>query len=222
MSEDVFMVQLSLCISSPFTRCFFSPMYCLHIIAKGVRKERRFKEGHDASKFPISLRFFCRAVLLGPLPVLQVSYFCSVHGALWAPRNKCVVFSNFSPFFFFLSVFLSLVFPFQLFITFPHTSIYWRHFKVSANWMLPGQENNRSPAICWKDLAAAGFHIRPAIWKQTAQFISALKALWLGQWLLNFGLHTSHFFFRQISFLPWVSLWFPCLFAGRWCHPVSE
>ncbi len=138
------------------------------------------------------------------------------------PEINVLYFLTFPPFFFFLSVFLSLVFPFQLFITFPHTSIYWRHFKVSANWMLPGQENNRSPAICWKDLAAAGFHIRPAIWKQTAQFISALKALWLGQWLLNFGLHTSHFFFRQISFLPWVSLWFPCLFAGRWCHPVSE
>lgn len=117
MSENLFMVQLSLCISGPFTRCLF-PMYCLHIIAKGKRKERRFKEGHDGSKFPIFLRFFCWAVLLGPLPVLQIFYFCSVHGALWTTQKKSVVFLTFPAFF--LSIFLSfylLSFLFQLFIT---------------------------------------------------------------------------------------------------------
>lgn len=159
MSENVFMVQLSLCISSPFTRCF-SPMFCLHIIAKGVRKERRFKEGHDGSKFPISLRFLCQAVLLVLLPVLQIYYFCSVQGALWGPQKKCVL--TFPPFF--LSFCLSIsCLSIPVIYNVPHSSIYWRHFENSANWMLPGQENNQSPARCWEDLAATGFRILPDI-----------------------------------------------------------
>lgn len=100
----------------------FFPMYCLHVIAKGVRNERRFKEGHEASKFPISLRFFCLVVLLGLLPVLQNPYFCSdLEALLSTPRYVVFPISPlFLSFFLFL---LSFVFPFQLSIIL-YSSIY--------------------------------------------------------------------------------------------------
>lgn len=94
MSENLFMVQLSLCISGPFTRCFF-PMYCLHIVAKGVRKERRFKGRHDASTFPIPLWFFSLVVLLDHSLLLHFEN----------PKRN-VYFLTFPPLFFFLSILL--------------------------------------------------------------------------------------------------------------------
>lgn len=49
---------------------------------------------------------------------------------------------------------------------------------------------------------------------------STIKAFWLGQWLLD--LWVAPAIYKPVSFFPWVSLWFPCRFAGRWCHPVSK
>lgn len=83
--------------------------------------------------------------------------------------------------------------------------------------MLPGQENNQSRARCWKDVAATVFFIFYQPFGSKPLF-STLKAIWFGQRLRNFGLQQPFF----SSFLHWVSPWFPCLFAGRWCHPVSE
>lgn len=100
------MVQLSLCISSPFTRCFFL-MYCLHIVAKGVRKERRCK-GHDASKFPVSRRFFW--LIDGPVGIFPSSsdflfLFCS--WVTLSTLKEIFIYKNASPFFYPSFFFLS-------------------------------------------------------------------------------------------------------------------
>ena len=128
----------------------FFPMYCLHIVAKGVRKERRFKGGHDASTFPIPLWLFSLVVLLDHSLLLHFEH----------PKRN-VYFWTFPPLSFFLSFYFT-VFLLELFIRFPTPVLSGNISK--SNWMLPGQENYHSPAECWKDLAATGFRILLAIW----------------------------------------------------------
>lgn len=177
-------------------------MYCLYIIAKGVRKEGRFKEGHDASKFPIPLRFFCRAVLLGPLPVLQIYCFGSVHGAT---QKKCVVYSNFSPFFSFFLSFYLLSFHSSylkcsllqcLLVTFPNLTGCYHGRKISL------------PVRWWNDLAATVFF-----------FTSHLVANHSGCFNLKVPLAWT------VAAEFWVAAAF-CFFSGRLfsfpgCHFVS-
>lgn len=188
-------------------------MYCFHIIVKGVRKERTFK-GHDATKFPVSLRFFCRAVLFVPLRSSDFFFFLPFMEHFKHPKRNVLYFLTLPPFF--LSFCLSIsCLSIPVIYKAPHSSMYWWLIEISANWKLPGQENNQSLARCWKDLAASGFHVLP----KTTLFQGKGHLAWtVATWFWV----ALAIFFRQISFLPWVSLWFPCLFAGRWCHPVSE